>query len=166
MPPPARARTKDWKASAARSELIALYAEADALLAPFSCDASTDCCHFGVTGREPYVTPTELAEIEHAVAARGAAPPRLPRAARSLPLVDDPRRCALLDANGRCSIYASRPLGCRTFFCERVQGPGRIPRTALNDVARRVSDLAARVSPRDPHSRPLSRALPALLRVR
>jgi Fe-S-cluster containining protein len=156
---PPSSRTPSWKGSPARAELLALYARVDALLAPFSCDGTTECCRFGVTGREPYVTPIELAEIAHAVAARGAVLPKAP-ARLSLPVVTDERPCPLLDAAGRCSIYASRPLGCRTFFCDRVQGPGRLPRTEINAVARSVADLAARYAPRDPHSRPLSRALP------
>ena len=151
-------RTPPWKTSPARGELLALYARVDALLAPFSCDSSTECCRFGVTGREPYVTPVELAEIEHAIRARGAALPKPPSSPRSLPLVDE-RRCPLLGADDRCTIYASRPLGCRTFFCDRVQGPGKLPRGEVNAVARSVADLAARFAPRDPHSRPLTGAL-------
>jgi Fe-S-cluster containining protein len=155
-------RTPAWKASPARAGLLAVYADVDALLAPFSCDASTECCRFGVTGREPYVTPLELAEVEHAIAARGAVLPRPPpgRTGR-LPVLDEERRCPLLTSDGRCSIYASRPLGCRTFFCERAQGPGKLPRLELNAAARTIADLAARFSPRDPHARPLSRVCKA-----
>jgi hypothetical protein len=160
VPPPPRPRTRDWKTSAARAELLALYAQVDTLLGPFSCDGTTECCRFGVTGREPYVTPVELAEIEHAIAARGASLPKAPRPLGSLPVVTDERPCPLLGPGGRCSIYASRPLGCRTFFCDRVQGPGRLPRTEVNAIARSVADLAARFTPRDPSSRPLSRAIP------
>ena len=151
--------TPAWKTSPARAELLALYARVDALLAPFSCDASTECCRFGITGREPYVTPVELAELERAIAARGVPLSAAPRSPRALPLVDEERRCPLLDANGRCRVYEARPLGCRTFFCDRVQGPGRIPRDEVNRVARDVADLAARFAPRDPHARPLTRAL-------
>ena len=157
--------TSAWKASPARAALAALYARVDALLAPFSCDASTECCRFGITGREPYVTPIELAEIEHAIAARGGPPsiasPRAGRALRVVAEVDDERRCPLLSPAGRCTIYAARPLGCRTFFCERVQGPGKLPRAEVQAVARDVATLAARFAPRDPHARPLSRALRA-----
>jgi Fe-S-cluster containining protein len=156
-----RSGPKHWKASRAREELLEIYARVDALLAPFTCDASTECCHFGITGREPYVTSVELAEIELALAARGSVIPRSQVAPRRLMLVKDERRCPLLDPNGRCSVYASRPLGCRTFFCDRAQGPGRLPREEMNRSARSVADLAARYMPRDPHSRPLSRALPA-----
>jgi uncharacterized protein len=155
-------RAPRWKTSSARPLLLAIYARVDGLLAPFSCDASTECCHFGLTGREPYVTPIELAEIELALTRRGSALARLPTVPRRLPVVADARRCPLLDETGRCSVYASRPLGCRTFFCDRVQGPGRLPRDEINYNARCVADLAARHLPRDPHSRPLSRALQSL----
>jgi uncharacterized protein len=141
-----------WKHDPHRRELLALYAEVDALLAPYSCESSTDCCRFGVTGREPYPTPVELAELEHARAGRPA-----PR--RRLPMADDERRCPLLTDEGKCRVYASRPFGCRTFFCEKVEGPGKLPRAKVQELSRRVADLAARFSPRDPHARPLTRAL-------
>jgi Fe-S-cluster containining protein len=141
-----------------REELRALYAETDALLAPFSCDASGECCHFSNTGREPYPTAVELAEV--VLAARSAPPARLARNAKkkSLPLADA-RVCPLLSEDGRCTIYASRPFGCRTFFCERIQGPSKLPRAALGDLSRRIAALAARFAPKDPHPRPLTRAL-------
>jgi Fe-S-cluster containining protein len=152
-------RAPPWKTSSARAELLALYARVDALFSPFSCDDSTECCRFGVTGREPYVTPVELAEVEHAIAARGAPLPSRPRPSRALPVAHDERPCPLLTAAGKCSVYASRPLGCRSFFCERAQGPRKFPRSEVQALARSVADLAGRFSPRDPHSRPLTRAL-------
>jgi Fe-S-cluster containining protein len=150
-------------AEGALAELRALYAEVDALLAGFTCDASADCCHFARTGREPYPTAVELAELERAVAARGGPPKR--KAARrrgALPLADDERRCALLDDRGRCSVYASRPFGCRTFFCERGRGPVGEPPPAprggeIGRLARAIADLSARFAPADPGPRPLSR---------
>jgi len=153
-----RPRSQPWKASPARTELRAIYARVDAMLSGYSCDTSTECCRFGVTGREPYVTPVELAEMEHAIAARGL--PAAKASPRSLPLVDDERACALLDEGGRCRIYDARPLGCRTFFCDRAHGDmKRFPRDELNRAARDVADLAARHTPRDPGSRPLSNVL-------
>ncbi len=165
---PAPSARASWKTDPARAELLAIYARVDALLAPFSCDASTDCCRFGVTGREPYVTPVELAELQRAIAARGAplraAPPARNR--RALPLADqvDERRCPLLSGEGRCTVYQARPLGCRTFFCDRARGPGRVPRDAVNRFARDLSALSDRFSPRDPGARPLTSALAATLR--
>jgi Fe-S-cluster containining protein len=155
MPP----RSPPWKTSPARAELRAIYARVDARLEGYSCDASTECCRFGVTGREPYVTPVELAEVEHAIAARGFPTPAK-RSPRSLPLAGDERPCPLLEDTGRCRIYESRPLGCRTFFCDRAHGDmKRFPREELNRAVRDVADLAARYAPRDPGGRPFTRAL-------
>jgi Fe-S-cluster containining protein len=144
-----------------RAELLALYAEVDALLAPFSCDASAECCNFATTGREPYPTAIELAEVERAVRAgsllRGA-PDATKK--RKLPLAS--WRCPLLSPEGRCRIYAGRPFGCRTFFCDRVSGPGKLPRAELQSLSRRIADLAARFAPRDPLPRPLTKALGGL----
>ena len=53
------------------AELSALFAETDALFAGSSCPGSTECCRFGVTGREPYVTSVELSAIARAVAKNG-----------------------------------------------------------------------------------------------
>jgi Fe-S-cluster containining protein len=142
----------------ARTELLALYAETDALLAPYSCDASGECCNFANTGREPYPTPVELAEVELAMAQLGGAPARSAPNRHALPLANEDRTCALL-SDGRCTIYESRPFGCRTFFCHRVQGPSKLPRADLQRIARDIAALAARFSPRDPLPRPLSRVI-------
>jgi Fe-S-cluster containining protein len=65
--------------------------------------------------------------------------------------------CPLLE-DGRCRIYASRPFGCRTFFCDNVEG--KLPaRARVQELSRRVADLSARYAPRDPGARPLTRAL-------
>ena len=58
--------------SARAPELLALrelYARIDRELEGWGCDASTDCCRFGVTGREPYPTAVEVAELERAIRA-------------------------------------------------------------------------------------------------
>lgn len=158
-------RAPRWKTSSARPLLLAIYARVDALLAPFSCDASAECCHFGLTGREPYVTPIELAEIELALTRRGSALARLPTVPRRLPVVADARRCPLLDENGRCSVYASRPLGCRTFFCDCVQGP-RTPSARRDQLQRPVRGRFRRPpsAPRPPLPPALARASIATLR--
>jgi Fe-S-cluster containining protein len=149
--------SSNFKTSAERAELLALYAELDALLAPYSCDVSGDCCHFATTGREPYPTAVELAEIELAVRARGKDLGRATK--RPLPLADDQRRCPLLGEDRRCTIYASRPLGCRTFFCDRMTGPRKLPRPEIQRISRAIADLSARYAPRDPRPRPLMNAL-------
>ena len=168
-----------FKSDPHRAELLALYAEVDALLAPFSCDASTDCCRFGVTGREPYPTAIELAEVERAARGVGGLASHVAKSAaaaatktarggrgRALPLAvsaaTDERRCPLLSDEGRCRVYASRPFGCRTFFCDRATGPGKMPRADVQRLSRAVASLSARFEPRDPGPRPLSRALERL----
>jgi Fe-S-cluster containining protein len=153
------------KASTPLDGLRAVYAEVDALLDGWGCESSTECCRFGVTGREPYPTPVELAELERAVRARGGLPKR-----RSLPTVGkggaDERRCALLSDEGKCLVYASRPFGCRTFFCARGHGPAgeparAMPKAEIARLGRAVVELAARFLPTDPGPRPLSKATAA-----
>jgi Fe-S-cluster containining protein len=140
--------------------LAALFAETDALFAGSSCPSSTECCRFGVTGREPYVTSVELAAITRAVAKNGG--PLSPRR-RALPLTRDAeeeRMCPLLDQAGRCSVYSSRPFGCRTFFCERAVHAAPPSRPAQKALADRLRALAARHEPGGDATRPLSRAYP------
>jgi Fe-S-cluster containining protein len=164
-----------WRRSPQRAELLALYAEADAVVAGWTCACSTGpdptdptqapetpCCHFDVTGREPYPTAVELEEVRHAMRAAGAAASST-TSARRLPLAEL-RPCPLLSESGRCRIYASRPFGCRTFFCHGAEGPSgaraKTPRDAVNAIGRRIADLSARFDPRDPRPRALTKSLP------
>ncbi len=151
-------RSPSFRDHPARAELRKLYDEVDAELAGLSCDGTTECCVFSNFGREPYPTAVELAELEHAL--RGAP---LPAAQRRLPVAGDSRRCPVLGEDGRCRAYASRPFGCRTFYCDRVQG-GKVPRDVVLRISRAIADLSARFAPRDPGPRPLSKALAPLLR--
>lgn len=151
-----------FRGSSAHGELVALYAEVDALLAPFGCAGTAECCTFSNTGREPYPTAVELAGVELAIAERGGARALLRRPdKRRLALADD-RRCPLLSSDGRCRIYALRPFGCRTFFCDRRTGDDPWPREELLALGARLSDLSARAFPRDPRPRPLLNALARL----
>ena len=165
--PPRRQSSADVEALQSLDALRNVYGQVDALLAGWSCDASTDCCRFGVTGREPYPTAVELAELERGVRARGGLPKR-----RSLPTVnasgEDDRRCALLSDEGKCLVYASRPFGCRTFFCERASGPAgeralsrAAPKAEIARLGRAIADLSARFEPGDPGPRPLSKVTAA-----
>ena len=150
--------TPRFRDDPARAELLALYKEVDALQGEFTCDLSQECCSFGE--REPYPTMVELAEVWEAVRTIGGLPKK--RAGRAhLPLLSDALRCPLLGRDGRCRIYASRPFGCRTFFCERVQGPGKLPRKEVQALGQRVAQLSARAFPRDPRPRSFLAALEA-----
>jgi hypothetical protein len=159
-----------WADSPERAALLAIYAEVDALVEGWTCACSTPrpdaapaarCCHFAVTGREPYPTAVELEEVRHGVRVAGVAP----RSSGKLPVLNPPAlgACPLLSAGQRCRIYASRPFGCRTFFCDDAEAPfgarSKLPREAIQALGRRVADLAARFAPRDPGPRPLVRAL-------
>jgi Fe-S-cluster containining protein len=161
-------------------ELVALYGQVDAAFAGHGCPASTECCRFGITGREPYVTSIELALVERAVAklggprALGRSPAPLVastpsassgggRGKRRLAVVEDERVCPLLNASGRCSIYASRPLGCRTYFCERAHHDAPVDRREVNAFVRAIQAIAARHAPEGDRGRPLTRAIAPLL---
>jgi len=154
-------------------ELMALYAEVDEVYAGFSCPASTECCRFGVTGREPYVTSIELSLVKRA-AARVGKPITGPDAVskRGLPVFSDPservgpttknhdeRPCPMLDGAGHCSVYAHRPLGCRTYYCDRATKASKVRHSQINDFVRRLKDLAARHEPGGEEGRPFVRAL-------
>jgi Fe-S-cluster containining protein len=163
------------------AELFAVYADAAALLEGWTCPASTECCRFGLTGREPYVTSIEVAAVKRELARIGG--PRAFRGAeplaaepahahdkkRRLTLAKDERTCPLLDHEGHCAVYAARPLGCRTFFCERASSPTRarstrgraLPQRELNDLVQRVRSIASRHTPSGDLGRALTRALPS-----
>lgn len=165
------------------AELAAIHAEVDARFAGWSCDASTTCCRFGLTGREPYVTGVELLAVRRAVARSGrkldlgagrpeasrstsAARSRSTSAARSrgrraLPVAEevDERRCPLLGSDGRCTVYASRPFGCRTFFCDRAVAAGPVAQRDINTFVARIKAVAAKLGPGADEGRPLVRAL-------
>lgn len=152
-------------------DLQAVYRDADRLHEGWSCPASTECCRFGMTGREPYVTSIELAGLKKAIAARGG--PRSWKRAPAvtedpggaatgrvaLPVVSEERRCPLLDAGGRCAVYEARPLGCRTFFCDRATPGEKVKQREVNALVRRIQDIAARHAPDGDRGRPLTRAL-------
>lgn len=141
------------------AELAALYQETDALYAGWSCPATTECCRFGVTGRQPYVTSIELAAVRRALARRGGV---LAARRRALPITADAEReriCPLLERGGRCAVYADRPLGCRTFYCARATPGPRASRAELRDLLLRLQDLAARHALGGEQARPLTRAL-------
>jgi Fe-S-cluster containining protein len=132
----------------------------DARYAGVTCPGSTECCRFGLTGRQPYLTSIEAALIRRALGGRGFGERKRPRFA-PLPLVRerDERPCPLLDDAGRCSVYAARPLGCRTFYCARATGD--VPaRAELRTLLRRLQALAARHQPGGEHARPLERIFP------
>ena len=118
---------------------LAILEEASALVDGVTCDCSTDCSRFGKTGREPWLTAAEFDVVTAAVKAQGR---RLP----SVPASDD-GRCAFLGDDDRCRIYAARPLGCRTFFCDAAKHPdgrtGKLPSSTNKQLRALPPQLAA-----------------------
>lgn len=120
----------------------------------YTCDASTECCRFSITGREPQVTQAEWNLVVAEVKRQGRRMPSVPD--------DDDGRCPFLDdALGKCRVYQSRPLGCRTFFCERARdehGVAGAPSSStreLRDAARTLEDLRVATRDDDGRARPL-----------
>lgn len=133
---------------AAMQETRALYRKADAAYAPFGCPASGECCQLATTQREPWLwRPEWLLLLERAGEIHGGLPP--PRSDGG---------CPFLDAAGkRCTVYADRPLGCRTFFCHRITGPREQPRDLLNALSKRLEHVAQTLDDdRAPDARPLT----------
>lgn len=122
---------------------LAVLQEADRLLDGWSCECSAECCDFALTGREPYATEAELALIAAEVARQG----------RRMPATRADGKCPFLGEGARCTVYAARPLGCRTFYCDRASGWGKFPRREIAALPRALEDLSGH------KGRPLTRWL-------
>lgn len=100
--------------ASALEETEAALAKLSRLWGAWTCPASGRCCQLRVTGRSPWLWPTEWWLLVDALAAQG----------RALPAPRLDGGCRFLDEAGlRCTVYPSRPSGCRTYFCEGGQGP-------------------------------------------
>src|ERR1700730_4452091 len=92
-----------------------------------NCVRKTECCHFKLTGRTPYLTKGEALLAAKALRATGR---------KSLPQNAD-GSCPMLEREtGHCLIYEARPFGCRTHFCAAAGGP--IARRDVIDLIRRL----------------------------
>jgi Fe-S-cluster containining protein len=114
--------------------LASLFARTDRMLAQWSCAGSGECCQLSRTGLEPFLFPIEVRALEAALGAQ----------ARPWPAARADGACPFLDASGRrCSVYAARPFGCRTYFCSRLSAPRAYPNAsveALNAALTQLSD--------------------------
>jgi uncharacterized protein len=128
---------------AALQELRAIYRLADAAYRPYSCPSSAECCQLATTQREPWLWPVEW---EALLEAKGG----------QLPAARADGGCPFLEPEGkRCSVYASRPFGCRTFFCHRIRGPAREPIEAVALLSQRLERVAQRLDEDCAAPRPL-----------
>ncbi len=110
------------------------------------CKLHTECCHFKLTGKTPYLTKGEALVAAKALRATGR---------KTLPRRDD-GACPLLDPRtSRCLVYDGRPFGCRTHFCAAAGGP--YARREVIDLIRRLEEIDAQLGGDGP------RALPAAI---
>ncbi len=118
----------------ALAEIRAVYAELAKRPWERSCQARTECCQFRLTGLTPHLTKGEALLAAKSFRATGR---------KNLPESAD-GTCPLLQReSGRCLIYADRPFGCRTHFCEVAGGP--YSRKDLLDLIRRLEDVDIRL---------------------
>ncbi len=152
-----------WQSGGVDPRLAALLSRVDAFFArvhrrhgaEMDCGAGcADCCHV-----ELPVTGLEADAVRRAASALGgAARERLRRRARSRTR----GRCPALEDDGRCAVYAGRPLACRAHglpvrttgrrglpvvdACERnfrARGPQAVEVTSVLDLEAVAAELAA-----------------------
>jgi uncharacterized protein len=118
----------------ALSEVRAVYAELAKRPLERSCLARTECCQFHLTGLTPHLTKGEALVAAKGFRATGR---------KELPESSDGACPFLKRETGRCLIYADRPFGCRTHFCEAAGGP--FPRKQILDLIRRLEEVDRRL---------------------
>ena len=115
-----------------------------------NCLRKTECCHFKLTGRTPYLTKGEAVVAAKALRATGR---------KSLPETADGSCPMLRQETGNCLIYEDRPFGCRTHFCAAAGGP--LARREVLDLIRRLEDVDLALKGNGP--RPLQNAVADVL---
>jgi Fe-S-cluster containining protein len=108
-----------------------------------NCVRRTECCHFKLTGRTPYLTKGEAVVAAKALRATGRkALPENPNGA-----------CPMLQrGTGDCLIYDDRPFGCRTHFCAAAGGP--FARREVIDLIRRLERIDVELGGNGPRTLP------------
>jgi uncharacterized protein len=118
----------------ALAEVRAVYAELAKRPVERSCQARTECCQFQITGLTPQLTKGEALVAAKGFRATGR---------KELPGSTDGTCPLLKRETGRCLIYAERPFGCRTHFCDAAGGP--YARKQVLDLIRRLEDVDRRL---------------------
>ena len=124
----ARGMTPDQR-RALLADVRRVYAELATRPIERSCTGVAECCRFRLTGRTPFLTKGEALIAAQAVRSSGR---------KRLPPAPD-GACPLLGTDGRCTIYDSRPFGCRTHFCKAAGGP--YARGEVRDLIQRLEDI-------------------------
>ena len=134
------------KFQAALAEVRQVYVDLAQRPIERNCVRKTECCHFKLTGRTPYLTKGEAVVAAKAFRATGR---------KSLPENSDGSCPMLQPKTGNCLIYEDRPFGCRTHFCAAAGGP--IARRDVLDLIRRLEDVDLALNGTGP--RPLQNAI-------
>jgi Fe-S-cluster containining protein len=116
------------------AEVRAVYAELAKRPLERACQGRTECCQFLFTGLTPYLTKGEALVAAKGFRATGR---------KELPEATDGACPLLKRETGRCMIYADRPFGCRTHFCEAAGGA--YPRKHVLDLIRRLEEVDRRL---------------------
>jgi Fe-S-cluster containining protein len=129
------------KLQAAGDEVRQIYIDLAQRPIERNCTRQTECCHFKLTGRTPYLTKGEAIVAARAFRATGR---------KSLSQNSD-GSCPMLNATtGNCLIYNDRPLGCRTHFCAAAGGP--VTRREVIDLIRRLEKIDSDLGGNGPHT--------------
>jgi Fe-S-cluster containining protein len=128
------------KLQAALAEVRQIYADLAQRPIQRNCVRKTECCHFKLTGRTPYLTKGEALVAAKALRATGR---------KFLPESSDGSCPMLQPETGNCLIYEDRPFGCRTHFCAAAGGP--IARREVLDLIRRLENVDLTLNGDGPH---------------
>jgi uncharacterized protein len=123
-------RRKFLPEKTALAEVRQVYADLAQRPIERNCLRRTECCHFKLTGRTPYLTRGEAVVAAKALRATGR---------KVLPENPDGACPMLQRGTGDCLIYADRPFGCRTHFCAAAGGP--FARREVIDLIRRLERI-------------------------
>jgi len=118
------------KLQAALAEVRQVYVDLAQHPIERNCVRKTECCHFRLTGRTPYLTKGEAIVAAKAFRATGR---------KSFAENADGSCPMLQQETGNCLIYENRPFGCRTHFCAAAGGP--LERREVLDLIRRLEDV-------------------------
>lgn len=126
---------KKSEVDALLQEVRAVYAELDQVSVSRNCVLRTECCYFKRTGLTPQLTAGEAVLAAKAWRASGRKELKS-RPDGGCPLLVGP------EGKGKCAIYADRPFGCRTHFCDEAGGD--YPRREVIDLVHRLEDIDER----------------------
>jgi uncharacterized protein len=136
-------RRKFLSEKTALTEVRQVYADLAQRPIERNCLRRTECCHFKLTGRTPYLTKGEAVVAAKALRATGR---------KALPENPDGACPMLQRGTGDCLIYDDRPFGCRTHFCAAAGGP--VARREVIDLIRRLERIDVELGGNGPRTLP------------